>query len=173
LSETRFQQPPAAYIETMETLDPVERKIVIDAINAAEATYGHKIEHHFCFRNSQILMLADHELPGGSKSLRYFEGHVVSDQGAAPHAWIEINGKIVDTTLMSSPQGLRVLAKTQYYFKQEVPPGDVLDYVCVARGKYGSIRRLVLVPRDQISQEAFQMQQGEVTPWWRNSSHPS
>lgn len=151
----------------------VERKIVIDTINAAEATYGHKIEHHFCFRNSQILIRADHELPGGSKSLRYFEGHVVSNQGAAPHAWIEINGKIVDTTLMCSPQGLRVLAKTQYYFKQEVPPEDVLDYVCVARGKYGSIRRLVLVPRDQISQEAFQMQQGEVTPWGRSRSQPS
>ena len=157
----------------METLDPVERKIVIDAINAADTKYGHKIEHHFCFRNSQILMLADHELPSGSKSLRYFEGHVVSDRGAAPHAWIEINGKIVDTTLMCSLQGLRVLAKTQYYFKQEVPPGDVLDYVRVARGKYGSIRRLVLVPRDGISQEAFQMRQGEVSPWWRNRSHPS
>jgi hypothetical protein len=119
-----------------------------------------------------MLMLADHELPSGSKSLRYFEGHVVSDQGATTHAWIEINGKIVDTTLMCSLQGLRVLAKTQYYFKQEVPPGDVLDYVRVARGKYGSIRRLVLVPRDEISQEAFQMQQGEVSPWTRNRSHP-
>lgn len=168
MSETRSVQPSVAHIGTLENLDSNERQIVIAAINAVKAEYGHEIEHHFCFRNSQLLMQADHALESGSRSLRYFEGHVVSNEGAAPHAWIEINGKVVDTTLMCSAQGLRVLAKTLYYFKQEVPPPDVLDYVSVGRGQHGSIRRLRLIPRDQISEEAIQLQQGTATRWWRN-----
>jgi len=168
LSETRSAQPSVAHIQTMENLDPNERQIVIDAINAVKAEYGYEIEHHFCFRNSQLLMQADHALESGSRSLRYFEGHVVSSEGMAPHAWIEINGKVVDTTLMCSSQGIRVLTKTVYYFKQEVPPADVLDYVRVGRGLHGSVRRLSLIPADQISEEAIQLQQGTVTRWWRN-----
>jgi hypothetical protein len=172
LSEKRGQQSSETYIAMMEALTIDERGVVISAIRASEAAYGYRIEHHFCFRNSQILTLADHDLPRGSRSLRYFEGHIVSDQGAAPHAWIEINGKIVDTTLMCSPQGLRVLAKTKYYFKQEVPLEDLRDYFDVARGygEYGTIRRLTLVPHNEISEEALQGQQKGISRWWRTGS---
>jgi hypothetical protein len=43
----------------METLTIDERQVVINAIRASEAAYGHRIEHHLCFRNSQILTLAN------------------------------------------------------------------------------------------------------------------
>ena len=70
---------------------------------------------------------------------------------------------------MCSPHGLRVLAKTKYYFKQEVPLEYVRDYFDFARryGEYGTIRRLVLVPRDQISEEALRIQQTGISQWWR------
>jgi hypothetical protein len=172
LSENRERQPSEIHIETLEALTIDERAAVINAIRASEAAYGYRIEHHFCFRNSQILTLADHELEGGSSSLRYFEGHIVSNEGAVPHAWIEINGKIVDATLMCSPQGLRVLTKTQYYFKKEVPLEYVRDYFEFASryGQYGSIRRLTLIPQDQITGEAIAAQQREITPWWKQRS---
>ncbi len=175
MNQPREPQPSEAHIKTMDSLTLDERAVVIHAIIAAEAAYGFRIEHHFCFRNSQILTMADHELPGGSKSLRYFEGHIVSDQGLVPHAWIEINGNIVDTTLMCSPQGLRALAKTKYYLKQEVPLAYLRDYVGVARnyGEYGTIRKLRLIPGDQIFQETLQEQQREITPWWRAFSKSS
>jgi hypothetical protein len=124
LGELRDEQASEAYIATLEALTNEEREIMISAIRAAKDTYGYTIEHHYCFRNAQIMTLADHDLHSGSRSLKYFEGRIVSNRGAEPHAWIEINGKIVDTTLMCSPEGLKALAKTKYYFKQEVSLDD-------------------------------------------------
>ncbi len=136
----------------LASLTQAEQEIVKSAIRIAKKAYGYEIEPHFCFRNAQSVMMADHNSPAGSKSLQYFEGYVPSPEGVAPHAWIEIHGKVVDITYMCCEAGLRVMSKIKYYGKQEVLINRVQEYFQLARahGEHGSIRGLRLIPPDQI-----------------------
>lgn len=136
----------------LASLTQAEEESVKSAIRIAKEAYGYKIELHFCFRNAQSVMMADHNSPAGSQSLQYFEGYVPSPEGVAPHAWIEIHGKVVDITFMCCEAGLRVMSKIRYYGKQEVPINRVREYFQLARehGEHGSILGLRLTPPDQI-----------------------
>jgi hypothetical protein len=51
-----------------------------------------------CWRNAQKLILADRE-----KRLRYCEG----EESSIPHAWVTINGKVVDVTREAADRRLR------------------------------------------------------------------
>jgi hypothetical protein len=139
-------------IAALPFLTRAEQEIINDAIRTARHAYGYEIEPHYCFRNAQTVLVSDFCSPTGSNSIQYFEGFVPSPDGAAPHAWIEINEKIVDITLMCSEAGLRVLPKIRYYVKREVPIGDVRNYFQSARAHraHGSILGLKLTPYDQL-----------------------
>jgi hypothetical protein len=139
-------------IAASDFLTQEEQRIINSAVRSAKEKYGYEIEPHYCFRNAQAVLMSDYNSPFGSKSLRYFEGYVPSPDGAAPHAWIEINGKVVDITLMCGDEGLRVLGKIKYFFKREVLIDDVSNYFQRARAhtEHGSILSLRLIPRDQI-----------------------
>jgi hypothetical protein len=121
-------------IANLASLTDVEREIINNALRAAKGTYGYEVEPHQCFRNAQSVLISDHDSITGSKSLRYFEGYLPSPDGAAPHAWIEINGKPVDITLMSSEEGLRLLEKNiPRVAGREVPINQVRRHFQLAR----------------------------------------
>lgn len=107
----------------------------------AADTFGYVVELHQCFRNAQSLVVADHTHPEGSRSLCYHEGLIPSQEGAAPHAWLTLNGKIVDVTLQVDQNYEKLFKKIVYYQSKLVPPDVVKRYFDEARrtGKHGSV----------------------------------
>ena len=139
-------------IANLISLTDAEREVINSAIRGAKETYGYEIMPHQCFRNAQAVLLSDYDSAAGSKSLRYFEGYLPSPDGAAPHAWIEIDGKLVDITLMCSEEGLRLLKKNiKRVVSAEVPINKVREHFQLAM-VYGhrSVLGLRLVPWDQV-----------------------
>lgn len=76
-----------------------------------------------CYKNAQRLMTFDTE-----KRLRYCEGYL---DGSVPHAWVTINGKVVDVTGEALDRYLRRIHRVsdgkRSYF------GTVIDRLTLAR----------------------------------------
>jgi hypothetical protein len=89
------------------------------------ATYGGRRSFPMkqCYKNAQRLMIADSE-----RRLRYCEGYL---DGSVPHAWVTINGKVVDLTGEALDRHLRRIRRAQdgehSYF------GSVIDRLTLAR----------------------------------------
>lgn len=128
-------------------LTPKERAIVQKAISLAVES-GNEMELHQCFRNAQAVLVADSTHAEGSGQLRYHEGYVPSPQGAAPHAWLTINGKIADVTLELGPNWERLSRKIAYYAADVIPVETVKSHFEKAKKSknYGSVRGLRLTP---------------------------
>jgi hypothetical protein len=128
-----------------------EQGVVDKAVELAELR-GYVMELHQCFRNAQSVLAADHDDPTGSKRLRYHEGYVPAPEGAAPHAWLTIDGKIVEITLRVSENYERLFEKIEYYAAETIAAELVLAYFAEAqkRGQYGSVRGLKGIPRGSL-----------------------
>jgi hypothetical protein len=74
-----------------------------------------------CFYNAQMMTLTDsyHE----TQRVKYHEGYVWTGIMPIPHAWITLDGKIVDVTLSTDPES------TQRFFDGEPPREDLMDRV--------------------------------------------
>lgn len=129
-----------------------EEQAVVDRAIALAAKSGYIMELHQCFRNAQAVLAADHTHPEGSRTLCYHEGYAPAPEGAAPHAWVTVNGKIVDVTLQVSDKYESLFDKIKYYGAEMIPVETVLSYFtqAVKDGKYGSVRGLILIPREMI-----------------------
>jgi len=86
-------------VTTVEPLTDDERQYVEKLIT----TFGRRmIKPKTCYRTAQLLMLHDEE-----KRLRYWEcGHPI------PHAWVTINGKVVDVTAEATDRQLKRMGMT-------------------------------------------------------------
>jgi hypothetical protein len=74
-----------------------------------------------CFYNAQMMTLTDsyHE----TQRVKYHEGYVFTGIMPILHAWITLDGKIVDVTLSTDPES------TQRFFDGEPPREDLMDRV--------------------------------------------
>ena len=127
-------------------LTNAEEAIVKKAVTLAQQT-GATVMPHMCFSNAQAVFCADHTHIEGSRQLCYHEGYIPSSYGAAPHAWLSINGKIVDPTLQADAENAGInfevlFKKIDYYFAEKLPASRVLEFVRDP-SKSGSIRGLV------------------------------
>lgn len=71
-----------------------ERKFVLKRIKSLNGTFA----PHHCFSNSGKLAMADHK-----EKIKYVEGFIFKEEIGIPilHAWNEINGKVIDITLIN------------------------------------------------------------------------
>jgi hypothetical protein len=71
-----------------------ERKTVIKRINSLNGTFA----PNQCFSNSGKLAMCDHK-----NKIKYVEGFIFKKEAGIPilHAWNEINGKVIDITLIN------------------------------------------------------------------------
>lgn len=77
-----------------EPFTPEERKAVIKRIKSLNGTFA----PNQCFSNSGKLAMADHK-----ENIKYVEGFIFKEEIGIPilHAWNEINGKVIDITLIN------------------------------------------------------------------------
>jgi hypothetical protein len=71
-----------------------ERRIVLKRIKSLNGTFA----PNQCFSNSGKLAMADHK-----ENIKYVEGFIFKKEIGVPilHAWNEINGKVIDITLIN------------------------------------------------------------------------
>jgi hypothetical protein len=82
-----------------------------------------------CWRNAQRLILRDH---CEEKRLRYWEGLM---DGSIPHAWLTINGKVIDVT----QEAVRRKCKRDGIEATSAPP----DYFGISMGRRVVLRHVL------------------------------
>jgi len=136
---------------TKEVLSPEEQALVDEAVARASET-GYTVAPHECFRNAQTLLMAE-----VGRRFSYWEGYLPHPEGAAPHAWLTLNGKIVDLTLQADAAAygkdfVILFQKMGYYGGKCIPFQIVEAYFAQAAstGRYGSVLGLVFLRKEEL-----------------------
>jgi hypothetical protein len=110
------------------------REMTIERLTMTEARHIAKLsrsrggvnsfKRRECYMNAQKLRLEEYW--NGGRRVQYWEGYVAWEGGPLPigHAWVTINGKVVDVTLRAVDK-----TKQHSYFGIAVPPKLLMDHM--------------------------------------------